>query len=404
MAILNKGKLKNRILLACDWLSDIAIKKEEKLTTERNPKNLEQLHWKGAIKNEYIVATKEWQFYGPIWHSGQALKSLILASELDFVEDKKKYVNAAKEIATFIINNQIWDEKNPDNGLLLAFEDVLGEVTTSGIFEAIDGLFLLSELTKNDLYKERALGALKFCKDKLYVWGKGVFWDTYDSKTHEKKNPYNFDKLEGFGGRPMQDDSVYFTAWKLTHNKEYKKIFYEICERLILDENPSGNWIKYFPCYPKKGYIHPRHAFWWGRPFLKAYKDCGDKRFLEVAKRAGDWYKKAIRKDGGLFRNTYTDFNTTSFGHATSGTACAVLLWLELKNIIRIKVYDNLIRRCLNYCMKMQFTNPHDKNLLGCILEKVLPPDGTDRNPYFIRDLGTIFFIQAAVQYIKNIK
>ncbi|GAH42671.1 unnamed protein product, partial [marine sediment metagenome] len=45
MAILNKVKLKNRILLACDWLSDIAIKKEEKLTTERNPKKLEQLHW-----------------------------------------------------------------------------------------------------------------------------------------------------------------------------------------------------------------------------------------------------------------------------------------------------------------------------------------------------------------------
>jgi hypothetical protein len=29
-------------------------------------------------------------------------------------------------------------------------------------------------------------------------------------------------------------------------------------------------------------------------------------------------------------------------------------------------------------------------------MEKVLPPDGTDACPYYIRDLGTVFFIQAA--------
>jgi len=51
--------------------------------------------------------------------------------------------------------------------------------------------------------------------------------------------------------------------------------------------------------------------------------------------------------------------------------------------------------------MKMQFTNPEDPNLKGAILEKVLPPDGTDRSPYHIRDLGTIFFIQAASLYLQ---
>ena len=37
-----------------------------------------------------------------------------------------------------------------------------------------------------------------------------------------------------------------------------------------------------------------------------------------------------------------------------------------------------------------------DPNLKGAILEKVLPPDGTDRLPYHLRDLGTTFFVQAA--------
>ena len=54
--------------------------------------------------------------------------------------------------------------------------------------------------------------------------------------------------------------------------------------------------------------------------------------------------------------------------------------------------------------MNLQFNRAEDKNLHGCILEKVLTPDGTDRNPYFIRDLGTIFFIQAAIKYLGQNK
>jgi hypothetical protein len=61
-----------------------------------------------------------------------------------------------------------------------------------------------------------------------------------------------------------------------------------------------------------------------------------------------------------------------------------------------------LAERGLSYCMRMQFTKPKDANLAGCVLEKVLPPDGTDTSPYHIRDLGTIFFVQAMAQYLKR--
>ncbi len=328
----------------------------------------------------------------------------MLASELDFIDDKKKYINTAKKIANFIVNNQIWDDKDPNHGLILAFEDIPGIITTSGIFEAIDGLFLLSDQINDDFYKKRALEALNFCKNKLYVKGKGLFYDAYDHKKREVSNPYQRDKSIELAGRPLIDDSVYLTAWKLTGKEEFQSIFWEMCEKLIQDENPPGNWIKYFPCNPKVGYIHPRHAFWWGRPFIRAYNESGDPSFLKVAKRAGDWYKKAIRRDGGIFRNTYTDFSTESFGHATSGAACAVILWLELRQVIGTKEYDSLIRKSLSYCLNMQFTRPQDENLIGCVLEKILPPNSTDRNPYFIRDLGTIFFIQAVVKYLKQKK
>ena len=192
MVTLKKGKLKRRLVLALDWLSDIAIKKEEIITDELNILKAEHSYWKGAIRSEYIVAEKKWNFYAPIWHSGQALKALALASQLDFIENKSKYLEVAKNVANFILKNQIWDESTPEHGLILAFEDVSGKITTSGIFEAADGLFLLSEITGNVLYKERILGALNYCIDKLYIKGEGLFHDTYDLKNQKIYNQYNY--------------------------------------------------------------------------------------------------------------------------------------------------------------------------------------------------------------------
>ena len=65
MVTLKKGKLKRRVILALDWLSDIAIKKEETITNELNILNAEHSYWKGAIKNEYIVAKKNGIFTPP---------------------------------------------------------------------------------------------------------------------------------------------------------------------------------------------------------------------------------------------------------------------------------------------------------------------------------------------------
>jgi hypothetical protein len=46
---------------------------------------------------------------------------------------------------------------------------------------------------------------------------------------------------------------------------------------------------------------------------------------------------------------------------------------------------------------------PKDPNLKSAVLEKVLESDGTDGSPYYIRDLGTIFFIQAAAKAIMSL-
>ena len=402
MVALKKGKLKRRLVLALDWLSEIAIKREETITDELNVLQAEHAYWKGAIKNEYMVERKKWNFYAPVWHSGQAIKALVLASQLVFIEEKKKYLVAAKNIAKFILKNQIWKEGSPEHGLIFSYEDLPGKITTSGMLEAADGLFILSEITGNEEYKNKTLAALEYCFNNLYIKGEGLFHDAYDYKNKTILDPYNNELVDGkdLPGRPLNDDSVYLKAYKITRDEKYKIVFWEIIDRLMKEENPPGNWIKYFPCNQRKGYIHPRHAFWWGVPFIRAYEETKDSNYLDIAIRCGEWYKKAVRVDGGLFRNTYLDYNTDSFGHATSGTACAAILWMELKKHAQKGEYNSYIRNSLVHCMNMQFTKPVDHNLLGCVLEKVLPPNGTDRNPYLIRDLATIFFIQAGVKYL----
>ena len=44
----------------------------------------------------------------------------------------------------------------------------------------------------------------------------------------------------------------------------------------------------------------------------------------------------------------------------------------------------------------MQFTDAADENLQGAILEKVVHPNGSDAPPWYLRDIGTFFYVQAA--------
>lgn len=432
-----KAKLRKRLVLGLDWLVDLALKREVELTGERNLTGLRHESYRGAIRGEYKAATREWGFYAPVWHSGQALKALVGATQLPFLADRpalqEKYLAAARLIAQFLLDNQVWarqalgapdapDAPNSpdapdapgastaldarDHGLLLAYEETPGLVTVSGVMEATDGLFQLSEVTGDPTFRARAVAALDFVVERCYA-GDGIFWDAYDPVARETSNPYAPTRRynAGKGGRPLQDDSQFLRAYHETGDEKYARVFWEVLACLRADEAPPGNWVAYWPNNPRKGLLHPRHAFWWGRPFVQAARErpARAEEYLAVARRAGDWYVHAIRLDGGIFRDTRTDFATSSLGHAMSGAACAAILWTELRAALDTDAYDQHVKRVLRALMQWQFVAPADPNLAGCVLEKiVLPYDNSDASPYHVRDLGTIFFVQAATSYLKN--
>ena len=391
---LSKQSLMESMRLACSWLTDIAQTKHARLCDEgANVKSrFNYDDFSGSIKGEYWAATRQWSDFCLIWHTGQAVSSLARAAR---TLDEASLLDAARYSANFILRYQVRDRTDKDFGLILAFEGEPFHLNGSAIMEAMLGLLDLHEITKDDAYLTTCDMALQWIADKMYVSKEGLFEDVYfyDRKTF-------CGQKDGVKGRPLAEDAVFLTVGKLCKNAQFVSIFYETLERLLKDEDPPGNWIMYPPCDSLQNTIHPRHAYWWGNPFIDGWLDKKEQKYLDAAIRAGQWYVNAQRCDGGLFRHTTREFRTSSFGHATSGIACAAKMWARLWQVTGDSQWVEPTRRALQFCLNMQVRQANDKNLQGVIIEKILPPDGTDNSLIHIRDLGTIFFVQAACEVI----
>ena len=73
---LDRATLQQALGAACDWLANIAQMKTDALSAESNSHHLEHQHWRGALRGEYRASTRQWDFFCPVWHTGQAVKAL----------------------------------------------------------------------------------------------------------------------------------------------------------------------------------------------------------------------------------------------------------------------------------------------------------------------------------------
>ena len=392
---LDRDALRHAASLACGWITDVAQMKTDALTGERNSHNLQHHHWRGALRGEYRVSTCQWDFFCPVWHTGQGIKALVWAAE---ALGRPDLLDAARLSAEFIGAERVSDPSSPHYGLIYGFEDFGDKASTSAVLESVDGLWLLADATGDKRYAEWASAAADWEARNSYL-GDGLLHDQFDVKNWcPLPLPSDADKP----GRPLNDDAIFLKAASRGGRPELRKIFYEVADRLMREEDPPGNWIGFGPCNAATGMIHPRQAYWWGRPMIDAFRDSHDARYLACAHRAGEWYQNAMRLDGGLFRGTRRDFKTDSFSHATSGIACAVLLWEELWEETHDRTWIDSIRTGLNFCLMMQLRDVHDRNLQGAVIEAVEAPDGSDASPYYVRDLSTIFFVQAASRLLTG--
>lgn len=390
---------RNSIRLACQWTTDRSMMR----TVEPDLGGSEFGHvtryrdWRGAFRGEYNAATRKWDVYAPVWHGGQGVKGLALAAR---ALGEQKWLDAAEYAADFILRHQVVDGADEDGGLILAYEN--NAINVTAVMEALDGLLVLAEVSGKVKYADAAVAAARWVMRKAYKEGEGLFREEYDPVARQFAAPRVLPSGHLKNGAPMLDDGVLVKIHRLTGDGEFLNAAVQIAKRLLADEDPPGNWAKYPPNDAVHRICHPRTAYWWGRPMWMVSKAGGDGRFLDCARRAARWYVGAMRLDGGLFRDTGPDFKSPSFGHATSGIACASILWLELAQEFGDTVWDEPLARALRYCHGMQFADAADPNLEGAILEKVMAPNGNDAPPWYLRDIGTFFYMQAASRVLHE--
>lgn len=387
---LNPTYLRNAIRLGCAWLTDVAQIKSDKLNgAETNSRQLMHKHWKGALRGDYRTAERKWDFSSPMWHTGQAIKALVMASR---VMEDEQYLAAARFSADFLGAERNADRRSKNFGLLYAYEYKGDQVNTSALLQSLDGLFVLAEATGDRKYSDWALDAAFWVSRNAYL-GEGLFRDAFDVQTGQfVAAPWQSDKL----GRPLTEDAILLKSYKQTKNVLCRKLFFGAADRLLKDEEAPGNW-SHFPPAARSRYGNPRQSFWWGYPMIAAFQESGERRYLECARRVGDWYLHLTRDDADPFQGSLRE----SAGLDTSGMACAAILWLELYQETKDERWMSGVRRAMRYCLGMQFREVQDPNLKGALLEQVLPPNGSDRSPFYVRDIATIFFIQAACKMLS---
>ncbi|MCK5120014.1 MAG: hypothetical protein KAQ78_10535, partial [Candidatus Latescibacteria bacterium] len=75
---MERKRLEESLTSACEWLVNVAQVKEE-VPPNHVRTHHKHTYWKGAIKGEYSVKDSQWSFFCPVWHTGQAVKALVMA-------------------------------------------------------------------------------------------------------------------------------------------------------------------------------------------------------------------------------------------------------------------------------------------------------------------------------------
>jgi len=381
---ITREKLLRRALDGSDWLIDIA-----QVIDADSPHH-------GVIRGEYDTRSREWKLYGPFWHTGQAVRLLLKVYSM---AGDEKYLRHALLGGEYMIRDQVLDETDEKYyGFIHGRE--AEQANTASQVEGFAALYELYLTTSDAKWLNSFRLGVDWVARNVYIEGEGLFYNGY-SALRDELAPIE-------KSRPTNDDAIFWIAYQTFGEPSYRRIFQEVCDRLLKDEDPPGNWLRYPPCFPdvfdSRGSIHARHAWWWGYPMIQAYDACGEEKYLKAGVRAGDWYINNSNIDGGYYYHTTARTRQhLSFDFATSAVGCAVIMWCDLWRRLGEERYVVAIERALGFLLRAQFNQDvEDPNLKGAFFEGLLPPDGTLQPGYYLRDIATIFPARAMLTVLET--
>ena len=175
--------LLDRITAGCDWLTDVS-----QIMDKADPSY-------GAMRGEYDTKIRKWSFYGAFWHTGQAVRTLLLAYK---VTGNEKYLKHAVLGGEYLIRFQVMD-KNDKKFYGFVHGKAAESASSASQLEGFMALYDLYKVTKDPKWLERFHLAVDWVANNVYLKGEGLFYDTY-SATRDLKAPIE-------KSRPHTDDA-----------------------------------------------------------------------------------------------------------------------------------------------------------------------------------------------------
>ena len=381
-----------RLLAAARWLADTAriVPGRDDVHDPYDYPVPDGAGYLGAVRNEYDTRSGIWSLNGPVWHTGQAMRAVLIAWRRT---QDPTLLEAALAMGEYVARNVVSDPNDPNRGLLLAYEGDNVTINNQTALETLPGLFDLADATGDERWLDLARQAGDFVVQG-YLPDEGLIPDHY----HVADARFVPDPDNPYPGRIMLDDAALVTLTERTGDVRYRDAFLGMAERGLREEDPPGNWIVFPPWHADTGRIHIRCSWWWGRPMLTAFDLTGDRRFFDAAVRAGQWYTDHQNLDGGFYYAPLRNGRHGSFALATSGSAVAAILWAELYARTGDPAYLESIGRSLRFLAAAQFTSSDgddDPNVRGALWETLNVPDGTTKPGHRVRDIASIFAVRA---------
>jgi rhamnogalacturonyl hydrolase YesR len=354
-----------------------------------DPKGYPHGDYDGAMRTEYDTRSRTWSVNGPCFHTGQAVRALLVAERRT---GEVHYRDAAIRGGAFLLRERIADEGHPQRGLLKSLEQNDDEVNVQVTIEALSGLLDLHGATGDPTYLAAVRQSADLLLDGAYLPDERLMRDHYSLR----RGAFVGDEENALPGRAMVDDAVLDRLTTATDDGRYRAAFLEMADRLLEEEGPAGTWLRFPPWRERVGRVHGRKNWWWGHPLLAAFDAAREQRYLDGAVRAAGWYLEAQNLDGGLYYTPSPDGRHNSFGLCTSVVACAVLFWADLWRRLGDDRYLAPIARGTGYLLAAQFAaDVPDPDVRGAFFEAPHAPDGSLAPGYQVRDLATIFAIRA---------
>ena len=354
-----------------------------------NPAGYPHADFTGAMRTEYDTKTRVWSTNGPVFHSGQAIRALLVARRR--LADPS-YLAAAVAAGEFLLRERIQQPDHGQRGLLMSLEQNDDEINVQVTVEALSGLLDLHAETGDGRYLAAVRQSLDILIRDAYLPGERLMLDHFSLSRRE----FFHDRENAVAGRAVLDDAVLLRLSVATGDERYRDVFLAMADRLLDEEGPPGTWLRFPPWEERVGRIHNRKSWWWGWPLLSAHDATGERRYLEGAIRAGDWYRSGQNLDGGIYYTPTPDGRHNSFGLCTSVVAVAVLLWTDLLRRTGDDGYLPAIERGVGFLLAAQFDQQvADPDVRGALFESPRPPDGSLAPGFRVRDIAAIFAVRA---------